>query len=75
MESAELGRIKAVNPRSLLSLTVAATIVTGISLSAEPAYAGRGAFIGGLVGGAVAGAMIGGAIAASTPHYYYGGTT
>ena len=59
--------------RPLLSLTVAGTIVAGVLLSAEPAHAGRRAFIGGLVGGAVAGAMIGGAIAATTPSYYYGG--
>ena len=69
---AELGR-KAVHSRSLLSLTVAGIIVAGIALSAEPAYAGRRAFIGGLVGGAVAGALMGGAVAASTPRYYYGG--
>jgi hypothetical protein len=60
-----------VHARSLLSLTVAGTIVAGIAFSAEPAWAGRRAFIGGLVGGAVAGAMIGGALA--TPRYYYGG--
>jgi hypothetical protein len=59
--------------RSLLSLTVAGTIVAGFLLNAEPAHAGRRAFIGGLVGGAVAGAMLGGAIAAATPNYYYGG--
>jgi hypothetical protein len=59
--------------RSLLSLTVAGTIVAGIAFSAEPAHAGRRAFIGSLVGGAVAGAVVGGAIAAATPHYYYGG--
>ncbi len=59
--------------RSLLSLTVAGTIVAGFLLNAEPAHAGRRAFIGGLVGGAVAGAMLGGAIAATTPNYYYGG--
>jgi hypothetical protein len=62
-----------VHSRSLLSLTLAGTIVAGIAFSAEPAYAGRRAFIGGLVGGAVAGAMIGGALA--TPRYYYGGPT
>lgn len=64
---------KAVHSRSLLSLVLAGTVVAGIALNAEPAYAGRRAFIGGLVGGAVAGALIGGAMAASTPRYYYGG--
>lgn len=73
-KSAELGEMNAVNRRSLLSLTLAGTILAGITLGAEPAEAGRRAFIGGLVGGAVAGAMIGGAIAATTPHYYYGGS-
>jgi hypothetical protein len=63
---------KAVNSRNLFSLAVAGTIVAGVILSPEPAYAGRRAFIGGLVGGAVAGAMLGSAIAASSPHYYYG---
>ena len=62
------------NFRPLLSLTVAGAIVAGSLLAAEPAHAGRRAFIGGLVGAAVAGAMVGGAIAAApTPSYYYGG--
>src|SRR5215207_4187988 len=64
---------KAVHSRSSLSLALAGTVVAGISLNAEPAFAGRRAFIGGFVGGAVAGALIGGAMAASTPRYYYGG--
>jgi hypothetical protein len=62
-----------VNSRNLFSLAIAGTIVAGVTLSPEPAYAGRRAFIGGLVGGAVAGAMLGSAIAASSPSYYYGG--
>ncbi len=61
------------NTRSLFSFTIAGTMLVGAALSADPAYAGRRAFIGGLVGGAVAGAMVGGAIAASAPNYYYGG--
>jgi len=44
-----LGRVNAVKFRSLLSLTVAGTIVAGFLLNAEPAHAGRRAFIGGLV--------------------------
>jgi hypothetical protein len=60
-----------VHSRSLLSTIVAATIVGGMTLSAEPAHAGPRAFIGGLVGGAVTGALIGSALA--TPRYYYGG--
>jgi hypothetical protein len=60
-----------VHSRSLLSLTLAGTIVAGFALHADPANAGRRAFIGGLVGGAVAGALIGSALA--TPRYYYGG--
>ena len=59
--------------RSLFSLTIAGAIVAGVALNAEPAHAGRRAFIGGLVGSAVAGAMVGGAIAATKPNYYYGG--
>ena len=68
-----MGEAEAVNSRSLFSLAIAGTIVAGATLSPEPAYAGRRAFIGGLVGGAVAGAMLGGALAASSPNYYYGG--
>ena len=61
------------NSRNLFSLAIAGMIVAGVTLSPEPAYAGRRAFIGGLVGGAVAWAMLGSAIAASSPNYYYGG--